>query len=405
VSDSRLTLLLHTLARVAISVELEPTLQILLDSLRELIPFDAGGIFVREVESRAVRARAVRGFPADLHQPETEGIVGLVIRTGTARLVGDVRHDAAYVQVRPETRSQLTVPLSSARGVLGAITLEADRTNAFSDDDLSLTSLFAQQATIVIERSLLHEQLIRQSRVDREIEIAREILQGLTPSKSPELPGLQVAGQSLTAESVGGDAFDFLAYPDCQLGLSISDAKGKGLPAALLAFAHQSMLHALVSVELRLRATFSRISDLLARSVPSGNFVTTFYGIVDVQERRMVYTNAGHPPPLLVRANGHIERLTITGPALGFPHAAPLREAYAMFGPGDGLVLYTDGVTDVGKSPEEFWDIGGVEAAVRDAWSLDAPDICRELLNAVVRHSNGPLFDDATIVVAKFMKG
>src|SRR5581483_1479430 len=172
---------------------------------------------------------------------------------------------------------------------------------------------------------------------------------------------------------------------------------GKGLPAALLAFAHQSMLHALVSVELRLRATFSRISDLLARSVPSGNFVTTFYGIVDVQERRMVYTNAGHPPPLLVRANGHIERLTITGPALGFPHAAPLREAYAMFGPGDGLVLYTDGVTDVGKSPEEFWDIGGVEAAVRDAWSLDAPDICRELLNAVVRHSNGPLFDDATI--------
>ena len=402
-SDSRLTLLLHTLARVAISVELEPTLQILLDSLRELIPFDAGGIFVRENGSHALRARAVRGFPPDFHRPETEGIVGVVMRTGAPRLVPDVRDEPAYVCVRPDTRSQLTVPLASARGVIGAITLEADRVQAFDEDDLSLTSLFAQQATIVIERSLLHEQLIRQSRVDREIEIAREILQGLTPSKTPELPGLQVAGRSLTAEIVGGDAFDFIPYPDSQLGISISDAKGKGLPAALLAFAHQSMLHALVSVELRLRATFSRISDLLARAVPSGNFVTTFYGILDVPERRMVYTNAGHPPPLVVRASGSIERLPITGPALGLPHAAPLREGYAMFGPGEGLVLYTDGVTDAGRSPDEFFEIEGVERTVRELWCRDAPAICEGLLEAVVRHSNGPLFDDATVVVAKFV--
>ncbi len=402
-SDSRLTLLLHTLARVAISVELEPTLQILLDSLRELIPFDAGGIFVRESGSHALRARAVRGFPPDFHRPETEGIVGVVMRTGAPRLVPDVREEPAYVSVRPGTRSQLTVPLASARGIIGAITLEADRTQAFDEDDLSLTTLFAQQATIVIERSLLHEQLIRQSRIDREIEIAREILQGLTPSKAPELPGFQVAGRSLTAEIVGGDAFDFIAYPDSQLGISISDAKGKGLPAALLAFAHQSMLHALVSVELRLRATFSRISDLLARAVPSGNFVTTFYGILDVPERRMVYTNAGHPPPLVVRASGSIERLPITGPALGLPHAAPLREGYAMFGPGEGLVLYTDGVTDAGRSPDEFFEVEGIERTVRELWCRDAAAICNGLLDAVVRHSHGPLFDDATVVVAKFV--
>jgi sigma-B regulation protein RsbU (phosphoserine phosphatase) len=403
VSDSRLSLLLHTLARVAVSVELEPTLQILLDSLGELVAFDAGGIFVRDAQTHAVRLRAVRGFPADLRRPETEGIVGSVMRTRTPRLVADVRTDAAYVCVRPETLSQLTVPLSSPRGVLGAVSLEADRTNAFTEDDLSLTSVFAQQATIVIERSLLHEELIRQSRIDREIEIAREILQSLTPSRPADFPGLQVAGRSLTAESVGGDAFDFIAYPDAQLGLSISDAKGKGLPAALLALAHQAMLHALVSVELRLRATFSRISDLLARSVPSGNFITTFYGIVDVTERRMVYANAGHPPPLLVRANGATELLAVTGPALGFPQAGPIREAYAAFGPGDGLVLFTDGVTDVGASPDEFFDVAGVEAAVRELWpGSDAGAICDGLLRQVVQYGGGPLPDDATVVVAKF---
>jgi sigma-B regulation protein RsbU (phosphoserine phosphatase) len=401
-SDSRLSLLLQTLARVAISVELEPTLQILLDSLGELVPFEAGGIFVRETEAHAVRARAVRGFPANLHRPETEGIVGMVMRTGTPRLVHDVRGEFAYVPLRPQTRSQLTVPLSSPRGILGAVSLEADRTDAFTGDDLSLTVLFAQQATIVIERALLHEQLIRQSRIDREIEIARQILEGLTPSRVPEFPGLQVAGRSLTAESVGGDAFDFIAYPDAQLGLSISDAKGKGLPAALLALAHQSMLHALVSVELRLRATFSRISALLSQSVPFGNFITTFYGIVDVTEKRMVYINAGHPPPLVVRASGAIEPLAVTAPALGLPHGVPVREAYAVFGRGDGLVLFTDGVTEVGPSPDEFFDVEGVEATVRQLWGRDAAAICDGLLDTVVQRAGGSLPDDATVVVAKF---
>jgi sigma-B regulation protein RsbU (phosphoserine phosphatase) len=166
--------------------------------------------------------------------------------------------------------------------------------------------------------------------------------------------GVAVFGRSLTAESVGGDAFDFVPYPDSQLGMSIADAKGKGLPGALLAVAHRAMLHALVSMELRLRATFSRISDLLARSLPSGNVVTAFYGIVDITQRRMVYANAGHPRPLLVRANGQIEPLAATGAALGFPQLTPMREAYAVFGSGDGLVLFTDGVTDVECSSFDF---------------------------------------------------
>ena len=401
-SDERLNLLLDTLAQVAISVELQPTLQILLDSLHTLVPFDAGGIFVQQTERQVVRARAARGYPGDLEMPASEGIVGEVIRSGRSRLVRDVRRDPRYVAVRPSTAAQLSVPLASPRGVLGAIALESDRVSAFDDQDLSLVTLFAQQATVVIERAVLHEQLIRASRVSREIEIAGEILQSLTPTTAPTLPGLQVFGRSRTAESVGGDAFDFIPYPENQFGLSIADAKGKGLPAALLAVAHRAMLHALVSVELRLRAIFGRISDILARSLPSGNFITAFYGIVDITERRMVYANAGHPPPLIVRANGAIEALAVTGPALGFPHVAPMREGYAVFHPGDGLVLFTDGVTDVGPSPDEFFDVAGVQATIRSMWTGDAVTICNGLLDEVARRGGKELSDDATVVVVKF---
>jgi sigma-B regulation protein RsbU (phosphoserine phosphatase) len=368
-SDTRLNLLLSTLAQVALSVELQPTLQILLDSMQALVPFDAGGIVVRDADGQAIRAQATRGR--------------------------DVRRDITPV-------SQLTVPLASPRGTLGAISLESDRASAFDDQDAALVTLFAQQATVVIERALLHEELTRQSRLTREIEIAAEILKGLAPAAAPSLPGVQVFGRSLTAESVGGDDYDFISYPENQFGLSIADAKGKGLPAALLVVAHRAMLQALVSVDLRLPAIFSRISDVLGRSLPAGNFVTAFYGIVDLTERRMVYANAGHLPPIVVRKNGAVESLEITGPVLGFPGVAPMREAFALFGPGDGLVLFTDGVTEAGPSPEEFFDVSGVKATVPTLWTGNAEAVGKGLLDAAIRHGRGVLSDDATVVVLKF---
>ena len=400
--DKRLALLLEALAQVAIEVELRPTLQLLLNSLRDVVAFDAGGIFVLDPQRGVVRAQATQGYPSDFEMPATEGIVGSVVRTGRPRLVEDVRSDPAYVCIRAETAAQLTVPLVSPRGIMGAISLESNRQSAFSDEDRTLVLLFAQQATVAVERALLHEQLMRQSRMDRELEIAGEILQSLTPKDVPSMPGFQVFGRSLTAESVGGDSFDFIAYPEGQFGVSIADAKGKGLPAALLAVAHRAMLHALVSVELRLRATFTRINDLLARSLPPGNFITAFYGIVDITERRMVYANAGHPPPLAVRRDGTIDVLDVTGQVLGFPRVTAMRESYATFEPGEGLVLFTDGVTDVGPEPDAFFDASGVSATVKGLWNRPAADVCQGLLDEVVRRAAGHLPDDATVVVVKF---
>jgi sigma-B regulation protein RsbU (phosphoserine phosphatase) len=298
--------------------------------------------------------------------------------------------------------TQLTVPIASTHGSTGVISLESDHPGSFDDDDLVFVGLFAQQAAVVIERALLHEHLIRQSRLERDIEIARDVLRGLTPAVPPNLPNLDVFGASVTAESVGGDAFDFIPYPDGPLGVSISDASGKGLPAALVAAAHQAMLRALVNVELRLRTMFVRIGEVLARSVPSGHFVTAFYGILDVSERGMIYVNAGHPPPLVVRATGVMETLSVTGPALAFPNVPPMREAYAAFGRGDGLVLFTDGVTDAGPSTDQFFDVKGIEATVRSLWTRSAGEIGQGLLAEVRRHAGDTLLDDATVVVIKF---
>jgi GAF domain-containing protein len=126
-------------------------------------------------------------------------VVAVETRTGQSRLVRDVRRESTYVAIRPSTCVQLTVPLSSPRGILGAIVLESDRPTAFDDQDLALVTLFGQQATIVLERAVLHEQLMRQSRLDRDMDIARDILKSLDPESAPMFTGMDVFGQSETA--------------------------------------------------------------------------------------------------------------------------------------------------------------------------------------------------------------
>jgi sigma-B regulation protein RsbU (phosphoserine phosphatase) len=115
-----------------------------------------------------------------------------------------------------------------------------------------------------------------------------------------------------------------------------------------------------------------------------------------------VYVDAGHPPALVVRANGLTETLIATGQPLGFPRFTPIREAYTTFGPGDGLVLFTDGITEAGPSPDDFFEVAGVQAYVRSIWSRSAADICQGLLDEAARRSGGILTDDATVVVVKF---
>jgi phosphoserine phosphatase RsbU/P len=397
--DDRLPLLLETLAQVSLSADLQPTLAHLLDSLHQLVPFDAGAIVVREPQHGAPRTHVVRGTARTLDTPTFEGVAADLARVNQPRLARHGTHKA----LRADTHAQLVAPLASPRGQVGAIVLEAERDDAFSESDLRLVVLYSQQASVAIERAILHEQLVRQSRIDRDMEIARDIVRGLAPEVAPVIAGLDVAGRLRTADVVGGDAFDFIPYEEAQLGICISDAKGKGIPGALLAVAHRAMLHALVGVDLRLRGAFRRMSDLVAQSAPPVNFVTSVYAIVDVADRQMVYVNAGHPPPLIVRANHTFEELAVTGPALGFPRFAPIREAYTFFAPGEGMVLYTDGVTEAGSEPDEFLDQSGLRACIARLWSASAKDICDGVVDEAIRRAGGTLADDATVVVMKFV--
>ena len=254
----------------------------------------------------------------------------------------------------------------------------------------------------ILNRELAESRARRRhdARLQRESDDAQLIQRSLLPTRFPEVPGLQIAAGWRPASGVGGDCFDVLAFGDGRVALAISDVAGKGLPAALLMSNLQAAVRAFALDETRPHAVCTSVNRLLCRNMISGRFVTFCYLRLDTLGARLTYANAGHNPPLLLRADGGVERLGASGMVLGvFPEAAYGESELALL-PGDQLVVYTDGITEA-LSPEgdEYGEERLIAAARRLAGS-DATTFQAGLFEDVTRFARGALQDDATLIVA-----
>jgi sigma-B regulation protein RsbU (phosphoserine phosphatase) len=238
------------------------------------------------------------------------------------------------------------------------------------------------------------------ARLQREAEEAQLIQRSLLPTRFPELPGVQIAAGWQPARGFGGDCFDVLAFTEGRLGLAIADVAGKGLPAALLMSNIQAAVRAFAQEETRPHSVCHSVNGLLCRTMISGRFVTFCYLRLDTRERRLTYANAGHNPPLLLRTDGTVERLTAGGTVLGvFPEAA-YDEAELPLAPGDRLIVYTDGITEAEDPGGHEYGEERLIAAARRLDNRDAAALQAGLFSEVAAFAAGPLQDDATLIVA-----
>ena len=238
----------------------------------------------------------------------------------------------------------------------------------------------------------------RDHKQQREFEDARMIQRGLLPTSVPRIAGIDLAVAWQPANGVGGDCFDTLALAS-GLGVSIADIAGKGLPAALLMSNLQAAVRAFAQDTAAPASVCGSVNRLLCRNMASGRFATFCYARIDAAARRITYSNAGHNPPILVRASGRIERLTEGGMVLGvFPDNA-YEQAELSIGSGDRLLFFTDGISEA-RDPggEEYGEerIGLVAAEVR---SQGVEAIKDAVLADVNSFSNDQFEDDATLIV------
>jgi sigma-B regulation protein RsbU (phosphoserine phosphatase) len=234
----------------------------------------------------------------------------------------------------------------------------------------------------------------------REFEDARLIQRGLLPTTTPELPGLKLASSWQPANGVGGDCFDMLTFGTGAMGVYIADVAGKGVPAALLMSNLQAAVRAFAQEGAAPGSVTTSVNRLLCRNMASGRFVTFCYARIDVAAGKLTYANAGHNPPLLVRANGTIDKLSPGGTVLGVFAESTYEQGDFALRPGDRLIFYTDGISEGRNAAGEEFGDDGLAALALQHRALGADDMLAAMLKDIEAFNLGVYEDYATLIVA-----
>ena len=387
-------------------LDLEEVIEAIFGALRQVVRYDAATIYLVNRSTLALEMVREVGYPTDsAHAFDLQigqGIVGWVAKTGQPVIVPDVASDPRYVVARPSTRSELAAPLLLEGRTIGVFNIESDDNDAYHDGHLELVSAFAAQAAVAIERARLTNELLEQRRLEKEIAIAREIQLSFLPKRAPGVPGFDVAGTMLPHHGVGGDYFDFIPVSESRLGLAIADVSGKGIPAALIMAGFRMSLLAEVRNEFAIRAVMRKVNSLLHESTDRDKFVTAFYGVLDYRNHVLIFSNAGHNPPILLRADGTYEYLEEGGVAFGVLPDARYEERPVGIHAGDLLVLYTDGVTESESPSGEQFGTRRLEGVMRSLASRTASEIVEGIIAEVTRWAGERgVSDDLTLIALK----
>jgi serine phosphatase RsbU (regulator of sigma subunit) len=248
-------------------------------------------------------------------------------------------------------------------------------------------------------------QIVEKEKLEHELRVAREVQASLLPRRTPQLPGWEFAAAWQPARDVSGDFYDFLPLPGeaTRWGAMIADVSGKGMPAALfMALARSTVRASLASGRLPAEC-LTQANRLIYADAGQGMFVTLFYAQLTPATGDLAYVNAGHNPPWLYRAAADDWReLTRTGLALGMLSTAALKQAALQLHPGDFIVFYTDGLTDVVNPAGQRLETPAVRAALQSCRQASAAEIVAHLEATVADFRAGqPLYDDITLLVMK----
>ena len=235
-----------------------------------------------------------------------------------------------------------------------------------------------------------------------DLEIARQIQQAMLPSGQFAAPGVETAGVSRPANTVGGDFFDVIPLDDGRIVIALGDVAGKGSPAALLMALLLAMLRTLVDEKLEPPELMTRLNVQVCRQTPRTRFITLFYAVFDPRIGELTYVSAGHTPPLLLRKGGSCERLTEGGIALGMFDHSTYTAGHATLDVDDLVGVYSDGITEAENPAGTPFDEAGLESALKASRMLATSAIPAAIVRSVEQFTaDTRLADDLTILVLR----
>lgn len=408
----KLRMLLDITKTISRSLDLDEVLNLVMDTLGSLLPYDAAGIYLidfgtQENGGYVFKSKAIRGYQIsfDLIEPRLkigEGFLGAVAQTSKPIISPDVTKDPRYFAARELTRSEMLAPIISNDRLIGVFDLESDHLNAYTDDDLDVLQLLTSQVAIIIEKVRLHQQAVEKKRIEAQLEIARQVQLELLPENDPKINNFDVSAYIFPAEEVSGDYYDWVQVFDDQIGIVVADAVGKGIPAALLMSFLRASLRSCVQIGYAPHVAFSKVSNLLRGSIKDNQFITAIYGMLDSTNRTFVFSNAGHNPPLLIKPGGEYRFVEYGDMPLGMFADLHYHQHFIRFEDEQVMVIYTDGITEATNPNGEEYGQERFAKRVLDGIDLPAKKLVDHIRKGIDDFTERKfLDDDGTLFIVK----
>jgi len=413
-SGDRLALLYRLSQTFNSSLDLDEVLNRVMDEVIVATRAERGFVMLREADGRLV-FRVARGMDQEtIDDPQfqvSRGVVEQVAHQGQPILTSDAQSDDRFSMRRSVKvlglRSILCVPLKIKDKVSGVVYVDNRlKVGIFTQADLELLTAIASSAAIAIENARLYQVALEKGRMERELQMAREVQASLLPRETPHITGWEFAARWQPAREVAGDFYDFIPLDGGQLGLVIADVSDKGMPAALFMALTRSIVRASMDRAPSPVDGIAHANRLICADSTGGMFVTLFYALLNPATDEITYVNAGHNPPLLYRANeDQLTQLARTGMVLGVVEDAPFEQHALHLNPGDFILLYTDGVTDATDAHLQDFGMERLQRVVLDHRHEPVADVVAALEQAIgdFAGSTAP-FDDVAMVVIKCLK-
>jgi sigma-B regulation protein RsbU (phosphoserine phosphatase) len=309
-------------------------------------------------------------------------------------------------------RAELLLPLAVKDELIGFMALGQKLSEVpYSGSDLQLLNSVATQTSLALEVSRLTEtvsaQAAQRERLNRELEIAREVQQRLFPQQLPNVAGLDYCAECHPAREVGGDYYDFLELPGGRFGIAIGDISGKGIGAALMMANLEACLRGQVSAASSTPELMRRVNRMVYDASSANRYATFFYAEYDPQTARVVYVNAGHNPPIVLRRAGaewEVSRLESGGPVIGLLPDCQYQQSHFDLQPGDLIVMFTDGISESMNGADEEWGEDRLIACAKTCCNLSAREtLDRMMAEATAFAAGAPQHDDMTLAVFRIL--
>jgi len=375
---------------------------------------ETGSLFLLNDRGRVTDSLLTRG---DVDEDMKSRLIGSVLDKGLAGwvkthldvgLVHDTRTDARWLSLPSEpytVRSALAVPIIRHNTLFGIITLMHPEPDHFDDAAVEIVQTAASQMALAIEMARLYIKLeelnrVRTRAMERDLHLARQVQESFLPTQVPVVDGFVFAALNRPAHEVGGDFYLFFNLPQNRLGLAIGDVSGKGIAAALFMARLTSDLQYFAVLHDNPADLFEKLNAILCKRTRQGMFVTMVYVVLETDTGGISWVNAGHMMPMhtveaQVQILGKDEK---KGPPLGILPDAVWEMETCVLQPGDGVVLYTDGISEARNPASELFGCSRLKRIVRRY--PDAPDtLVRQIARGVERFSHGAgQSDDLTMV-------